>query len=105
MKQEGKRDLEYWLMKSRNGALIRVWRQDPLYENVMNDKTWYNVPILVEYMSGAEGLADILEERDKLKRDLNYQEEQTREARRKLSDYEYRDAKKSREKKWYQIWK
>ena len=104
MKIQGKQDIEYWITKNKYGVIIRVYQVDQPDINISN-KNPFTTPILIDYMGKGESLAEIIEERDSLKRKVE-------ERGMYLSSY-WLDKVENIEKilkikankKWWQFWK
>lgn len=101
MKYNGKHDIEYWLTRSKSGKLIRVYRVDAKETFDIDPQHPFDIPILVEYTGIAEGIADILEDREKIKEELDSLKDRVRQERLKIAD-QYRIES---QKKWYEFWK
>ena len=105
MKIQGKRDIEYWITKSYNNQVIRVYQIDPNDIDPFNDKNPFVIPIYVEWMGIAESITDILEERKKLKEEVTkLTADNTTYITRWINHIENRVQELERKKKkWYQF--
>jgi len=104
MKIKTTQEVEYWLTRTRAGKLIRVYRIDAQEPHTARQYKMnpFDIPIMVESTGIAEGIADILEEREKLRGEVEHYSNQLLKERRERYEEQRRESKK---KKWYQFWK